>query len=145
MIIIDKEYKFDSSFNQTHKLIPFSLDEDYKALEIEFSYGPKLCEGPLTDLAKKEGFEKLKAENLEISDSLMDSNILNLISLSVRKDGRFLGNYHNHKSEQEILISKDKSSFGFNRTDISRGDYEIILSFHNILTDVTLKLKVGLK
>lgn len=134
MIILDENLKLDDKDTLTHLRYPFSLDRDYKAIKINLDYDP-------SNVPKESSMEKLREcankympkedYSQEDRDDILNSKIANLITTSLLYEGKFVGAYHNKANHQEIIVSKDKSSPGYKKFDIKKGNYEFVLSMHS--------------
>lgn len=147
ILLIDEKFIFTPSLNQTHKIISFNLDREYESLLINFSYNPKKStkdEGVFNKQMAIDRYLPDELKNKDVISDLLGAELNNLITLSLRKGDDFIGNYHNQKNNQEIRISEEFSSRGFRPYKLEVGSYDLILSFHNILTDVKARLKVAL-
>lgn len=134
MIILDENLKLDDKDTLTHLRYPFSLDRDYKAIKINLDYDP-------SNVPKESSMEKLREcankympkedYSQEDRDDILNSKIANLLTTSLLYEGKFVGAYHNKANQQEIIVSKDKSSPGYKKFDVKKGNYEFILSMHS--------------
>lgn len=134
MIILDENLKLDDKDTLTHLRYPFSLDRDYKAIKINLDYDP-------SNVPKESSMEKLREcankympkedYSQEERDDILNSKIANLLTTSLLYEGKFVGAYHNKDNHQEIIVSKDKSSHGYKKFAVKKGNYEFILSMHS--------------
>lgn len=134
MIILDEKLKLDDKDTLTHLRYPFSLDRDYKAIKINLDYDP-------TNVPREYSLEKLREcvdkympeedYSQEDRDDILDSEVSNFLTTSLLYEGKFVGAYHNKNNHQEIIVSKDKSSPGYKKFAVKKGDYEFILSMHS--------------
>lgn len=145
MIVLDENLKLDDKDTLTHLRYPFSLDRDYKAIKINLDYVP-------SNVPKESSMEKLREcankympkedYSQEERDDILNSKISNLITTSLLYEGKFVGAYHNKANHQEIIVSKDKSSPGYKKFAVKKGNYEFVLSMHSSNSKIKAHIKL---
>ena len=134
MIVLDENLILDDKDTLTHLRYPFIMDRDYKAIKINLDYDPSDVPKEYGKQSLKECVDKYMPEedySQEDRDDILNSKIANLLTTSLLYEGKFVGAYHNKANQQEIIVSKDKSSPGYKKFDIKKGNYEFILSMHS--------------
>lgn len=128
--ILERQFTFTGEDVRKNILIPFRTERDYERLAICLRYGPKSIRDPAVITPKiracvetyfPEGF-RLTEEDMKEFDQL-----LNFVTLSLDKDGEYVGCAHRHPPEQTILISGEGSDWGFAPTAATRGAWRIVL------------------
>lgn len=145
MLIIDENLKLNKEDSLTHRRFPFVLDKKFDRLIIKLSYSPIL-------VPDDEKIDPLKeAVNKYLQDSIytdtdragtLDANVENFLTTSLFYEGKFVGAYHNKVNDQEITVSKDYSSRGYKKFDVSPGSYEFVLSMHSCNSKVIAKISL---
>lgn len=128
--ILQKQFTFTEEDVRKNILIPFQTERDYERLAIRLHYGPKSIRDPAIIMPKiracvetyfPEGF-RLTEEDMKEFDQL-----LNFVTLSLDKEGEYVGCAHRHPPEQTILISGQGSDWGFAPVAATKGDWRIVL------------------
>lgn len=125
--------------HQTHKTISLYLDKSYQVLEIDFSYGPQEIPKSQAVVVIRQALELYEEKEANPYDFLP---LVNLITLSLDYDGKYIGCRHNKEPNQKISISENVSSLGYISHDVLAGKWNIQLNLHCLLSPVTLQLKV---
>ncbi|MCI8329390.1 MAG: hypothetical protein HFG02_07235 [Oscillibacter sp.] len=129
-LLLKKRFTFTEADVRKNILVPFRVERDYVRLAIRLRYGPKSIRDPEIILPKiqacvetyfPDGF-RLTEEDMKDFDQL-----LNFVTLSLDKDGEYVGCAHRHPPEQTILISEEGSDWGFAPAPAGRGDWRIVL------------------
>lgn len=129
-LLLKKRFAFTEEDVRKNILIPFRVERDYARLAIRLRYGPKSIRDPEIIQPKIQacvetyfpGDFRLTEEDMKEFDQL-----LNFVTLSLDKDGEYVGCAHRHPPEQTILISEEGSDWGFVPTPAGRGDWRIVL------------------
>ena len=128
-----------SNDTKTHINNSFEVTKDYSKLVFDVAYSPKYLEDVskcmhlmkqrLKDVGLKEDF----FSDIELARSIP---LANHISWSIDSpiDG-YLGTKHKHNPHQTLVISEEKSSFGFKPAKVVKGTWNITSSLNAILTD----------
>ncbi|NLM06768.1 MAG: hypothetical protein GX219_07610 [Tissierellia bacterium] len=143
-MIIDRVFNFDIKYNKSHFPIEFALGEDHKSLEIYFNYSPTLVPRETSacqslECIKRYAPNKINDKNFLDLDTV---ELVNIITLSLFQEGEYIGVRHSGDLPQLLVISEDRSSLGFLKRKISKGNYTIKLNIHNVLSPVRVKLQV---
>jgi hypothetical protein len=137
-VILEKTLCLGTKDSKTNVCIPFSLEKDYRVLEFLCSYGPKNCDDE--DLARRlieEGLEKfVLPEHREKTGpwEQFRSSVVNLLTLSVDREGDYLGCAHRQHPEQRHIISAEFSSPGFFRSPPRRGNWRALINVHAVVS-----------
>lgn len=141
MILLNAKGKITLHNNKTNLIHRFDVPNGLKALKISFEYSPKTLEN------REKAIEEVKS-CLEKYDEVFDGKpadylpIKNLVTLSLDANGRYIGAAHRQSNKQEHIISADKSSVGFIKTEIEQGEWDIMLNVHSVSCDIDYKIIV---
>lgn len=129
MLIYNMKGKITAANDKTNLMHRFDVPENIKSLTIKYSYSPKTLESREKAVALVEDCFEKYGETLTVkaSDYLP---VKNLVTISVDCNGRYIGAAHRQANEQTHIISREKSSFGFIKTDIEAGEWDIVLNVH---------------
>lgn len=151
MIILKKTVSLTDQDTQTNIKIPFTFKKEGEKLKVSFTYSPPYSsddaarlqvENAVNQYIKRLLKDDTPEEWMEIEQYLP---IENFITLSLSKDGEYLGGHHNKAKEQNIFVTKDDASLGFWPTEIKEADWEIQLNCHCIASqhvEATIKVEV---
>lgn len=133
--------------DQTNVIIPFSLDKTYKKLLISFSYEPSHATREESEPLVLNAIERYQIYDGQYDPENIDGffPIENLVTLSITKNGEFIGARHSKDRFGTIELSKDSASLGYLKTAIEAGHWEVQLNVHCIASkniEVHLKLEV---
>ncbi|MCY6371068.1 hypothetical protein [Clostridium ganghwense] len=136
-ILFQQEGRIGKEYDRRHIVYEGIFEEDYKGIEINFEYSPKLVESDekaeiiIKDLIDKQiiGEEKEKV----IWDKY--KNLKNLVTISFDDKNGFRGCAHRHDKEQSHIISQEYASPGFIKGLVPKGAFKVILSVHALVTD----------
>jgi hypothetical protein len=112
----------------------FSVTRKYSRLFFKVKYGPKI----FTDLeaAKKLVIECARVSCTDPAELMKDAeNLKNLITISIDSPVKYLGAAHRHDNEIIIIISSEESSEGFLRSKIIKGEWNVTVSTHCVLSE----------
>lgn len=137
MILKKTEIRLEKSDGKTTKHIPFSVAEGVKKLIITYSYSPKILED------KEKSYELIKeniirdgGENVEgYKDYEQFLPLKNLVTLSLFSPEGFRGAAHRQAESQLHEISEEAASYGFLKGKITKGQWELCLNVHAIVTE----------
>lgn len=136
-VLLEKKLVLTPENEKTNVPLSFFVEEEFKTLEIQYSYSPKI----LTDEEKS---EKLIKENIrrDARKNYIDypswqsfMPLKNLITLSLDSPCGYIGAAHRQAENQYHTISEDFSSVGFVRTKILKGQWVLTLNVHAIVTE----------
>lgn len=116
--------------------LSFQVQSDYECLVIRLRYGPKFVRNPEIIQPKiQKCVETYFPENLRLTKEDMKEfrQLLNFVTLSLDKDGVYVGCAHRHSPEQTIFISKAGSSWGFAPVSDGKGAWRIILHIQAVV------------
>lgn len=115
--------------------LEFETLDNYKSLKITHNYSPRVLEDEeVKQTIVREAFSKydIPEENF---GKMMNSNITNLVTLSLVSENGYIGVAHRGTNEQVHIISNEGSSFGFINTKITKGIWKAIVNVHFIGTE----------
>lgn len=129
-LLLNETFAFTEADVRKNILLPFRTERPYDRLAIRLHYGPKAIRDPeiiLPQIRKcvetyfPAGYQ-LTEEDMKEYDAL-----LNFVTLSLDKDGAYVGCAHRHPPEQTLVISEQGSSWGFAPTAAAAGDWRVVL------------------
>lgn len=131
----DLKFEFDcpENINEVRVLLSFHPDALYDELECE----------PLIDQAVERYYDGREKDGQEMKVSSM-CPLKNLITVSLSKDGIYLGNAHRWACSQMHIFTEKTSSPGFSVPEKMNGTWEGMLHLHAVCTeacDVELKVE----
>lgn len=134
MVVIDLDLTLNEFDTQSNVKIPFELEKEAKELKIHFTYSPDKSSDEIALKQVKEGLEKYTLKGEEDSQGKPEDHlpIDNLITLSLSKDGKYLGGHHNKSNQQTITLTNDQASSGFWPVEIEPAKWELQLNCHCI-------------
>ena len=145
MVLLQKEFQVFPENEKTNIGFPFSVAEDIESLKITFSYDPKILEDDeRANMLIEENIRKDAGEFAhEYSDWDEFKPLKNLITVSVDDPVTYRGCAHRQDKDQVHIIREDFASRGFHKGRIQKGQWQIVLNLHGIVTEViNCKLKV---
>ncbi len=129
------EVGLDKSHLFKHVAIPFSVVDEYHHLVVSYQYSPKKYEREDAYELAYNAFKEAYGESKVVEeDVLKELPLNNHVTLSISKDGKLIGTAHRHSSNMEIELSKTPT-VGFHPIDKVKGEYELILSAHALLSE----------
>lgn len=137
--ILKKELVLTHKDEKTNIEIPFNIDEHSKALKIHFSYSPKILkdENKAIQLVEECVFRdagKFSKEK-EYKNTTEFLPLKNLVTVCIYSPDGYCGAAHRHDSEQNILLSENLSTDGFQPTKIVVGQWKLVLNTHCVITN----------
>ena len=132
MVVLDLDLTLNEFDTQSNVKIPFQLKEKASVLMIHFTYSPEKSSDEIALKQVKEGIKKYALKDYTESQLSAEAYLPvdNLITLSLSKDGKYLGGHHNKSSNQTITLTNDKASFGFWPVEIEPAKWELQLNCH---------------
>lgn len=140
MELLNEVFELTHNDTKTNIKIPFEVPQNYTSLQIHFTYGPKFSR----DQAAHEQVQEAIANYLFPASPALDFEVEtylpveNLVTLSLSKNGDYLGGHHNKMAQQKVMISNEAASVGFWPTAIEKAEWELQLNCHcaasNLLT-----------
>ncbi|EKU93913.1 Uncharacterised protein [Alloiococcus otitis] len=133
-VLLDKDFRLSGRDTQTNIKLNFTIEEAFNFLQINFTYSPGQSSDQVAQDQVKEAILKYSLtqgarDRTRLEDFLP---VDNFITLSLAKDGHYLGGYHNKSKDQKILISREDASLGFWPVDHLSGQWEAQLNCHCI-------------
>ena len=111
-------------------ILPFHPDKVYDRLVIHFHYGPKAIQDKDIIMPQiRACVKKYFPAGYELTEEDMKEyqQLLNFVTLSLDKDGEYVGCAHRHPPEQTITISSRGSTYGFAPQAITPCEWRIVL------------------
>ena len=134
MSIFELDLRLGEYDTQTNIKIPFEIKNKYSELIIHFSYNPDKSKDDVTRRQVEDALRKYDQADFTSAKRLAYDHlpIDNLITLSLSKNGKYLGAHHNKSNDQEITINNETASFGFWPVEVEPADWELQLNCHCI-------------
>ena len=135
--LLDKKIVLTKENEKTNVPLTFEVEEDFSELQITYSYSPKILED-------REKSKELIEENIrtDAGENFSDypsweefMPLKNLITLSLDSPKGYMGAAHRQADNQHHIISEEFSSVGFERTEITKGQWTLTLNVHALVTD----------
>lgn len=129
-LLLDQTFAFTLADVRKNILVPFRVDRDFDHLAICLHYGPKAIRDPeiiMPQIRKcvktyfPAGYQLTEADMQEYQE------LFNFVTLSLDKNGEYVGCAHRHPPQQILTISASGSSWGFAPTAASAGDWRAVL------------------
>ncbi|MBA5728931.1 hypothetical protein HW423_03925 [Aerococcaceae bacterium INB8] len=134
MSIFELDLRLGEYDTQTNVKIPFEIRNKYSELIIHFSYNPDKSKDDVARRQVEDALRKYDQADFASAKRLAYDHlpIDNLITLSLSKNGKYLGAHHNKSNDQEITINNETASFGFWPVEVEPADWELQLNCHCI-------------
>lgn len=147
MEVFSKQITLTNKDTKTNVAFPFVLDREYAELIIHFEYDPAFSSDETARKQVQEAIDQyvLEEESPEAFNVNTYLPVENLITVSLSKNGQYLGGHHNKAKSQTIRINKEKAGLGFWPAKIDTADWEVQLNCHCIASkelDVSLTVEV---
>lgn len=129
-LLLDQTFAFTLADVRKNILVPFRVDRDFDHLAICLHYGPKAIRDPeiiMPQIRKcvktyfPAGYQLTEADMQEYQE------LFNFVTLSLDKNGEYVGCAHRHPPQQILTISASGSSWGFAPTAASAEDWRAVL------------------
>lgn len=136
-VIMNQALVIEPKDNQTNIPLTFTLKKDYSKMVIRYQYGPSYASQEESYRLVKEALERYYPQNRNITESDIKNYlpIENLVTLSLSLNGDYLGARHTKERNQEVVISLHQSSLGFPKQSVSKGEWEIQLNVHCVVSE----------
>lgn len=140
MKLLEEEYQWTPYDSQTEESFCFFVSEHVEQIRIRFEFSPgkeedpSLCLPPI-EQALNRYYDSYPRELQPMNEEEFVP-IKNLITLSLDKEGVYLGNAHRWAPQQEHLISVHKASLGFVPPEKMAGKWHGMLHLHEILSEM---------
>ncbi len=143
MVVFETNGQITSKDDKSNIVIPFTVNNNFNSLTIDFSYSPKNLEDKekLTDIIKN-ALEKYSNGYYCGHPEQYIKYSTNLVTLSLDENGKFRGAAHRSSNKQHIVIGED-STKGFLDRKIESGNWDIVLSVHLALCNIDYKIVVN--
>lgn len=135
MVLLSINKRIEKSDLYRHICFSFNVNSIYNTLVFNFNYLPSILEDKDKSISIiKDCFQKYLGEIPEerIKNHLP---IKNLLTLSISSPMKSLGTAHRHKARQTIFINNENASRGFHTSKIIKGEWNVVISIHSIVTD----------
>lgn len=131
--------------NKSNIRIPFNVPKGAYELHISFQYDPSQSSDAVAIkqiVAAKNIYPRTESEKIDVILNKV-LPIDNLLTLSLSKDGRYLGGYHNKNNDISLIINEDYASLGFETARIEPAEWELQINCHCIASKcIHIKLKI---
>lgn len=149
MKIFEIELELSAFDTQSNIQLPFIVKDNYTTMAIYFTYSPNKSNDYIAKEQVRQALEKYSlpgasAEELKVNNYLP---VDNLITLSLSKNGQYLGGHHNKSNDQKIILSEKEASHGFWPVKIEPASWELQLNCHCIASkhvDAKVRIEVEL-
>lgn len=130
MLIFEKHGSVLPEQDKTNIQLEFTVPKGITKLIIDYEYSPKTLddEAKATDLLNK-SIEKYLGNKYKAEPSDF-MPIKNLITLSLDENGKYRGAAHRQADKQHHEISRDFASVGFEKGEITSGEWTLMLNVH---------------
>ena len=138
LVLFRNEYCWTSEDAQHDVIFSFSCPTEIQEVRISFSFSPafetekSICLPRIEDALGR--YYDSYSRALQPMESLGFLPIKNLITLSVGKDGKYLGNAHRWEPEQEHVFTAVSASRGFVPPEKLSGEWSGMLHLHEIIS-----------
>lgn len=138
LVLFRNEYCWTSEDAQHDVIFSFSCPTEIQEVRISFSFSPafetekSICLPRIEDALGR--YYDSYSRALQPMESLRFLPIKNLITLSVSKDGKYLGNAHRWEPEQEHVFTAVSASRGFVAPEKLSGEWSGMLHLHEIIS-----------
>ncbi len=136
-LLLDRTFAFTEADVLKNVLIPFRLERDYDRLVIHLHYSPKEIRDPEIIMPQiQKCVETYFPAGYQLSETDMEEyrSLLNFVTLSLDKNGEYVGCAHRHPADQLLSISAGGSSYGMAPTAASAGDWRVVLHVQAVIT-----------
>ncbi len=139
MLIFEKEVILSEKNDKTNIYFKFNTPKGISKLLIDYSYSPKRLE------SKEKSYSIINAKLKEYGNDDCVEDFLplnNLITVSLDKNGTYIGAAHRQPNHQHIEISPDSATVGFFKTNVDDSEWRIALNVHCALEEIKVNLKI---
>ncbi|WP_455582803.1 hypothetical protein [Dysosmobacter sp.] len=129
-LLFDQAFAFTTADVRKNILLPFRARRDYDRLVLHLHYGPKAIRDPEIIAPQiRKCVETYFPAGYELTEEDMKEygQLLNFVTLSLDKDGAYVGCAHRHPPEQTLVISERGSSWGFAPAAATAGAWRVVL------------------
>ena len=143
--LLRKSMVFSREDVRKNILLPFRVDRDFDRLIIRLHYGPKAIRDPAVIRPQiRACVETYFPAGFQLTEEDMEEfrELLNFVTLSLDKDGTYVGCAHRHPPEQTITISAHGSDWGFAPIAAGKGDWRVVLHVQAVVVG-TVEYQLG--
>ena len=142
MLIFEKTGKVFPEQDKTNIPLQFTVPSGIEKLIIDYEYSPKTLEDEkkATELLKKSIEKYLGEEYMAEPKDFMP--VKNLITLSLDENGNYRGAAHRQADKQHHEISRDFASVGFEKGEITSGEWTLVLNVHCCACEVNYNVRI---
>lgn len=133
-VLLEKTVHLSTKHDKTNVILPFTVPHDFARLEISIAYSPKYITDP-EDVKKAvmDCYRKyLLPEDVPETVDPSQFRLNNLLTLSLDCNGRYVGAAHRQAPLQFHVISKEKSSRGFWKCKVEKGEWRAMINVHSL-------------
>ncbi len=131
-----RRFTFTQKHVRTNVPLDFRVDRDLSRLAVHLKYSPKIISDPEILLPQIEKcMESYRPPEYRLTQEEIKKyhHLMNFVTLSVDKNGEYIGCAHRHSPEQIIFLSEGGSSYGFLPVAASAGDWRLVLHIHAVV------------
>lgn len=143
--LLSREFTFSTGDARRNLLLPFRVERAYDRLAVRLRYGPKAIRDPeIIGPQIRKCVETYFPAGFQLTEEDMREfgQLLNFVTLSVDKDGAYVGCAHRHPPQQTILLSERGSSWGFAPVAAGPGEWRIVLHVQAVVAG-TVDYRLG--
>ena len=142
MLIFEKAGKVFPEQDKTNIPLQFTVPNGIEKLIIDYEYLPKTLEDEeiATKLLEK-SIEKYLGKEYEAAPKDF-MPVKNLITLSLDENGTYRGAAHRQADKQHHEISRDFASVGFDKGEITSGEWTLMLNVHCCACEVSYNVRI---
>ena len=142
MLIFEKTGKVFPEQDKTNIPLQFTVPNRIEKLIIDYEYSPKTLEDEekATELLEKSIKKYLGKEYKAEPKDFMP--VKNLITLSLDEKGNYRGAAHRQADKQHHEICKDFASVGFEKGEITSGEWTLVLNIHCCACEVNYNVRI---
>ena len=139
MILFEEKYEWKRVDTKTDVEFRFHCPEGIEELQITFSFTPdalydeEAC-APMIEEAVEQYYAARDRDGQKMCVSSM-CPLKNLVTLSLSREGKYVGNAHRWSGNQYHVLTRRKASTGFTAPENLTGWWEGMLHLHAICTD----------
>lgn len=140
MVLFESEYRWTPADAQSDVAFSFACPDTVRQVRVFFSFSPGLenaediCR-PQVERALARYYDSYPRD-LQPMDAARFLPVKNLVTLSLDKDGQYLGNAHRWATVQEHALSAEAASLGFTPPARVPGLWSGMLHLHEIISPV---------
>ena len=142
MLIFEKNGKVIPEQDKTNIPLQFTVPNGIEKLIIDYDYSPKTLEDEekANEMLQK-SIEKYLGDEYK-ADPKEFMPVKNLITLSLDENGNYRGAAHRQADKQHHEVSRDFASVGFEKGEITSGEWTLVLNVHCCACEVSYNVRI---